>query len=66
VGIPKQDLDKLFKPFFTTKAKGQGLGLTVYKPLAEAHDGSISVEKRLLRRLHHKTKLRCSEKGLQN
>jgi len=66
VGIPKKDLDKLFKPFFTTKAKVQGLGLTFYKPPAEAHDSSISVEKRVLRRLHDKTKLRCSEKGLQN
>lgn len=27
VGIPEENMDKLFNPFFTTKAKGQGLGL---------------------------------------
>jgi PAS domain S-box-containing protein len=43
-GIPKEVLDKLFTPFFTTKAKGMGLGLAVSKKLVEAHGGSINVE----------------------
>ncbi|MEM3434131.1 MAG: CHASE4 domain-containing protein [Candidatus Methanomethyliaceae archaeon] len=43
-GIPKEILDKLFTPFFTTKAKGMGLGLTASKKLVEAHGGVISVE----------------------
>jgi len=42
-GIPKENLVKLFNPFFTTKAKGQGLGLAVCKRLIEAQGGSITV-----------------------
>ncbi|MBS7646205.1 HAMP domain-containing protein, partial [Candidatus Bathyarchaeota archaeon] len=46
-GIPEEKLDKLFKPFFTTKAKGQGLGLTVTKRIVEAHGGAIKVESKV-------------------
>jgi signal transduction histidine kinase len=44
VGIPEEIKPNLFKPMFTTKAKGQGLGLAVVKRLVEALGGSISVE----------------------
>ena len=44
VGIPEENMGKLFKPLFTTKAKGQGLGLAVCKRLVEAHNGRITVE----------------------
>lgn len=43
-GIPEEIKPNLFKPMFTTKAKGQGLGLAVVKRLVEALNGSISFE----------------------
>ncbi|MEM3022698.1 MAG: ATP-binding protein, partial [Candidatus Bathyarchaeia archaeon] len=44
VGIPRENLDKIFKPLFTTKAKGQGFGLAVCRRIVEAHGGTIGVE----------------------
>ncbi|MEE9540829.1 MAG: ATP-binding protein, partial [Candidatus Thorarchaeota archaeon] len=44
VGIPQADLDKIFKPLFTTKAKGIGLGLAIVKTLVDGHDGTIDVQ----------------------
>jgi signal transduction histidine kinase len=47
VGIPPENLEKIFQPLFTTKAKGIGLGLAVAKGLAEGNGGTISVESAL-------------------
>jgi signal transduction histidine kinase len=44
VGIPEENLGKLFEPLFTTKAKGVGLGLAVVKSLVQGHGGTIEVE----------------------
>jgi signal transduction histidine kinase len=43
-GIPKEIQQKIFAPFFTTKARGSGLGLPTARRLIEAHDGDITVE----------------------
>jgi PAS domain S-box-containing protein len=43
VGILEENMPKLFQPLFTTKAKGQGLGLPVCKRIVEAHRGRFSV-----------------------
>ena len=42
-GIPKQNLDSLFEPLFTTKQQGTGLGLASVKSILESHGGIISV-----------------------
>ncbi len=47
VGISPENLKKLFNPFFTTKAKGMGLGLAICKKIIDAHHGSIEVESEL-------------------
>ncbi len=44
VGISEEDLEKIFEPLFTTKAKGIGLGLAVTRTLVEGHGGTIEVE----------------------
>ena len=44
VGIPEENMEKLFKPLFTTKSKGTGFGLAVCKRLVQVHNGSIKVE----------------------
>ena len=42
-GIPADVREKIFTPFFTTKARGTGLGLPTAKRIVEAHGGSIAV-----------------------
>jgi signal transduction histidine kinase len=45
-GIPKDLIEKIWDPFFTTKDKGTGLGLGIVKNIIEAHGGSIGITNR--------------------
>ncbi len=44
VGIPEKDFTQIFDPFFSTKEKGSGLGLSIAYKLIESHQGEIKVE----------------------
>ena len=43
-GIAPELRGHVFQPFFTTKASGTGLGLTIVKRIAETHQGEVTVE----------------------
>ena len=44
VGIPPDDLNKIFNPFYTTDSKGTGLGLAIVRRIVEVHHGNIKVD----------------------
>jgi len=43
-GISKENMKKIFNPFFTTKEKGSGLGLPIVRKIVEGHQGTVDVE----------------------
>ena len=46
-GIREEDLNKIFDPFFSTKEKGTGLGVSIVRNIIEGHGGSIRIESKL-------------------
>ena len=40
-GIPKDKINEIFKPFYTTKTEGTGLGLVIIKDTVEKHNGNV-------------------------
>ena len=42
-GVAKNDRERIFEPFYTTRAEGTGLGLAIIKQIAELHKGRITV-----------------------
>jgi signal transduction histidine kinase len=45
-GIPEDKLKEVFEPFFTSKAEGMGMGLSIARSIIEAHNGLIWAENR--------------------
>lgn len=46
-GIPQEQLNRIFEPFYTTKKKGSGLGLMIVQRIVRAHGGRIDLESQL-------------------
>ena len=46
-GIPPDNLEKIFTPFFTTRSDGTGLGLGIVERIASLHKGEVKVESKL-------------------
>lgn len=44
VGIPQEDLSRLFQPYHTTKPEGHGLGLMLVQRIMRAHGGQVGIE----------------------
>jgi C4-dicarboxylate-specific signal transduction histidine kinase len=41
IGIPSQDIERIFTPLFTSKSDGMGMGLSICRAIIEAHDGQL-------------------------
>jgi len=46
-GIPPEHLDQVFKPFFTTRHTGTGLGLPITREIIQRHGGRVTLESRV-------------------
>jgi signal transduction histidine kinase len=46
-GIPQEQINRIFEPFYTTKKKGSGLGLMIVQRIVRAHGGRIELDSHL-------------------
>jgi CheY-like chemotaxis protein len=65
VGIPPEHLDKIFDPYFTTKQKGSGLGLTMVYSIVTQHGGLITCTSQLGRGTTFSIYLPAQEREVQ-
>ncbi|WP_244858315.1 ATP-binding protein [Pseudomonas sp. PP3] len=43
-GIPEENVEKVFNPFFTTKGSGMGMGLSICRSILDAHSGRLTID----------------------
>jgi signal transduction histidine kinase len=41
IGLPREEVERIFEAFFTTKAQGTGMGLSISRRIIESHGGSL-------------------------
>ena len=46
-GIPEENLEKIFEPYFSTKETGTGLGLAIVQKIVDVHNGTVEVKSKL-------------------
>ncbi len=46
-GISEETLPKIFKPFYSTKAKGAGLGLAIVEKIVHEHGGKVAISSKV-------------------
>ena len=62
-GILKENLDKIFEPLFSTKARGTGLGLTVCQSIINMHNGIIQIQSEVGKGTRFMIKLPITKEG---
>ncbi len=65
-GIPKEKIGKIFEPFFSTKEKGSGLGLSIVYGIVKQSGGHINVESELGKGTTFKIYIPVSEEKVDN
>jgi len=63
-GIPRDKLNEVFEPFFTSKAEGMGMGLSIARTIIEAHHGAISARNPVHGGAAFRIKLPISNNGI--
>jgi two-component system NtrC family sensor kinase len=63
VGIPKENLERIFDPFFSTRPEGSGLGLAISHQIIHEHGGFINVDSEVGKGTSFKVHLALKEGG---
>jgi signal transduction histidine kinase/ActR/RegA family two-component response regulator len=61
VGIPRERLDRVLEPYFTTKPEGHGLGLTIGHSIVQKHGGTLAIDSEPGRGTRVTVRLPCSQ-----